>query len=170
MPTQSNVARIQAETSAAAQSAMQNAIEFWRSKGIRVAGLVEETHGLPDRVCNAGILRDVVTGSTYSIYLDMPEAGRTCHIDASGAERACAAILAQIDACNLLVLSKFGKLEAAGGGLFTAFASAVDAGTPLLTTVSAKHLPAWNAFAPGATTLPPEMAALQHWWTAVSRH
>ncbi len=149
---------------------MQHAIELWRSKGIRVAGLVEETHGLPDRVCSAGLLRDVVTGETYSIHLETLPAGKTCHIDSDGAERACAAILAQIEACDVLVLSKFGKLEEAGGGLFPAFASAVDAGIPVLTTVSSKHLAAWDAFVPDAAVLPADMAALQDWWAAVGRH
>lgn len=149
---------------------MQEAIALWRAEGIRVAGLVEETHGLPDRVCNAGVLRDVVTGSTFSIYLDALPAGKTCHIDSLGAERACAAILAQIETCELLILSKFGKLEAAGGGLFPAFAAAVEAGKPVLTTVSAKHLAAFDAFVPDALTLPADMAALQDWWTALGRH
>jgi hypothetical protein len=136
---------------------------------VHVVGLVEEPHGLPDRVCNAGILRDVVTGSTYSIYLEKPPRDKTCHIDPSGAARACKTVLDQMDACDLLVLSKFGKLEASGNGLFPAFAAAVESETPVLTTVSGKHLPAWRAFAPDAATLSADMAALQKWWATVER-
>lgn len=165
--TEKNIARIRTQNSTAAQALLKGAVEFWRSQGIRLVGLIEETHGLPGRPCNAGILRDIVTGVPYSIYLDEPRPDKTCHIDPSGAGRACAAVLSQMDNCDLLVLSKFGKLEAAGDGLFLAFAAAIDTGTPILTTVSSRHLPAWNAFAPKATTLAAELDALQDWWAAV---
>jgi hypothetical protein len=167
-PTRSNIARIRAPSSAAAQALMKDAIALWESKGLHVAGLVEETHGLPDRVCNAGILRDIVTGSTYSIYLETPPSGKTCHIDPRGAERACTAVLERIGKSDLVVLSKFGKLEASRGGLFRAFAAAIEAGMPVLTTVSGKHLSAWREFAPNAVTLPADIAALEGWYTAVS--
>ncbi len=143
---------------------MKDAIALWQSSGLRVVGLIEETHGLPDRMCNAGILRDIVTGATYSIYLETPPAGKTCHIDPSGAARACSAVLDQMRTCDLLVLSKFGKLEASGLGLFRAFAAAADARTPVLTTVSGKHLTAWRAFAPNAAILAANLTALQNWW------
>jgi hypothetical protein len=165
MAPRSNMARIRAESSAAVQALLKDAVALWQAEGVRVAGLLEETHGLPDRVCNAGVLRDIVTGATYSIYLDMLPAGKVCHIDASGAERACAAVLDRMRGCDLLLLSKFGKLEAGGGGLFPAFAAAAEAGMSLLTTVSGKHLSAWNAFAPDAGVLPANMAALQDWWS-----
>jgi hypothetical protein len=42
--------------------------------------------------------------------------------------------------CELVVLSKFGKLEAAGEGLAPAFKAALDARLPLLTSVS----PLWK--------------------------
>ena len=165
--TESSVARIRVQSSTAGQGLLMAAVESWRSQGARLVGLIEETHGLPGRTCNAGSLRDFVTGVSYSIYLDEPQPGKTCHIDASGAGRACAAVLHQMDKCDLVVLSKFGKLEASGDGLFRAFVAAVDTGTPILTTVSSKHLQAWNAFMPTAAALPAKLEALQDWWTAV---
>jgi hypothetical protein len=160
--TRSKIARIRSQ-SAATQKLLKEAVAIWQSKGLRVAGLIEETHGLPDRVCNAGVLRDIVTGKAYSIYRDTLPPGKTCHIDATGAERACTSVLDQIGGCNLLVLSKFGKLEASGSGLFPAFAAALKAGVPLLTTVSPKHLSAWQSFAPGAAALPADIAVLRVW-------
>lgn len=165
----SKAARIRASRSSLAQVLLKKVVAQWQSTGLSIAGLIEESHGLSDRVCNAGLLRDVVSGEAYSIYLDELPPGKICHIDASGAERACAAVLAGIEDCDLLVLSKFGKLEAAGGGLFPAFVAANEAGKPVLTTVSEKHLPAWKAFVPDAAVLQAEMSALQDWWTAVQR-
>ena len=168
MPSrESSVARIRVRHSTAGQTLLKEAVEFWQSRGTRLVELIEETHSLPDRPCSAGILRDIVTGLPYSIQLDEPQPDKTCHIDPSGAGRACAAVLSQMNKCDLVVLSKFGKLEASGDGLFRAFMAAIDAGTPILTTVSPRHLPAWNAFAPKATTLAAEMDALQDWWVAV---
>ncbi|MBS0399033.1 MAG: DUF2478 domain-containing protein, partial [Proteobacteria bacterium] len=83
--------------------------------------------------------------------------------DASGIEAACAELLGQLTKCDVVVLSKFGKLEAARSGLVTAFQAVIDAGTPLLTSVSNKHREAWKAFAPAAIELPAEAAALQRW-------
>lgn len=165
----SKAASILASRSSLAKALLKEIVAQWQPTGLSIVGLIEESHGLSDRVCNAGILRDVVSGEAYSIYLDELHPGKICHIDASGAERACAAVLAAIDGCDLLVLSKFGKLEAAGGGLFPAFVAANESGKPVLTTVSAKHLPAWNAFMPDAAVLPTEIGALQDWWAVVRR-
>lgn len=166
-----NIARIRAPRCATAQALMKGAIALWQSSGFRIVGMIEETHGMRHRVCNAGILRDIATGSTYFIYRESPLAGKKCRIDPSGAALACAAVLEQLSTCDLLVLSKFGKLEASGLGFFRAFAAAADSGTPVLTTVAGKNLAAWQAFAPNAailgTILGTDLADLQSWWNEV---
>ena len=44
----------------------------------------------------------------------------------------------------------------------------VEAGVPVLTSVSPKHNAAWAAFAaPLYTMLPADMATLERWWQAV---
>src|SRR3546814_2287181 len=89
----------------------------------------------------------------YSIQLDTPPAGTACHLDAAGLGDACTGLLAQIAAADVVVVSKFGKLEAMRQGLWPAFAAAVAIGKPLLTTVSHRHVGAWTAFAPAAAWL-----------------
>lgn len=162
--TDAHIARVDGADSATVQDLFVEAIARWRSAGVQVAGLVEETHGLADRTCNAGILRDVVSGRSYSIYLEIPPRDRTCHIDAKGAEMAGAAVLEGIATCDVVVLSKFGKLEAGHAGLIGAFQTAVAARKPIITTVSEKHRAAWQAFAPHASVLPPTVDAIEHWW------
>ena len=68
---------------------------------------------------------------------------------------------------DLVVLSKFGKLEAAGGGLFPVFASARALGRPVLTTVSERHRAAFEAFAPDAVPLAAEVEAASAWCRSV---
>jgi nucleoside-triphosphatase THEP1 len=144
------------------------AIAKWRAAGLKVVGLVAETHGLPDRTCRAGFLRDVVSGKTFSIFLETPPSHTSCHLDAAGVETACQEILKQIPESDLVVLSKFGKLEADRGGLARAFDAAIAAGKPVLTTVSEKHRDAWRDFAADAIDLPPEQTALDQWRNAIN--
>jgi hypothetical protein len=159
-------AALEGASSAIAQALLADLAARLRGSGIRVVGLVAETHGLPDRTCTAGFLRDVASGARHSIYLDPPPHGTSCHVDAAGAGKAAAALIPQIPASDLVVLSKFGKLEAAGGGLMPAFATAVAARKPILTTVSPLQHAAWRAFAPGAAALPATTRALADWWGA----
>jgi hypothetical protein len=110
-------------------------------------------------------LRDIGTGDRFAIYLETPPADTSCHLNAKGVEAACASVIDQIASSDLIVLSKFGKLEAMGRGLFPAFEAAIAAGTPIPTTVSDKHRDAWEAFAPDAAYLEASRSALADWWS-----
>ena len=71
------------------------------------------------------------------------------------------------DAPRLLIVNKFGKIEADGGGLRGAIAEAVDLGIPVLVGVPARNLDRWRAFAgPLAVELPAEPAAITGWLEA----
>jgi nucleoside-triphosphatase THEP1 len=135
----------------------------WQSDGLRVAGLVAEPHALPDRSCTAGILRNVASGEPFAMYLETAPAGTSCHLDADHVEAACTSILDQLRDADIVVLSKFGKLEAQGKGLWPAFRASLEAGKPVLTSVSAKHRDAWQAFAPEADLVDADEAALSAW-------
>lgn len=139
-----------------------------QASGVSVIGVTEEMHGLPDRSCSAGVLRNVRSGERFSIYLETQPAHTSCHLDANGVEAACAQVLADLQGCRLVVLSKFGKLEAAHGGLFPVFEAAIAAGTPVLTTVSSKHREAWESFAPNADYIDANPANVREWWRSVA--
>jgi hypothetical protein len=70
--------------SAATQTLLAEMVADWRAKGASVAGVTAETHGLPDRVCGAGFLRDIASGTPYRIYADAaPGSHAACHLDAA---------------------------------------------------------------------------------------
>jgi hypothetical protein len=138
----------------------------WRDGGAKVVGLIGEAHALPDRTCTAGLLRDIATGKSFLMYLETPPAHTTCHLDGEGVASACATLLDQIADSDLVVLSKFGKLEAQGGGLAAAFQAAIAAGVPVLTTVSEKHREAWGQFAPDAVKMRADTQVIEEWWQA----
>lgn len=169
-PAANQIAAIVGADSTTTQALLNAIVATWRSSGIKVSGVIAETHGIPDRTCGAGILRDIVSGKPYQIYLEAAPSNTSCHLDASGVEAASAGLLAQMSASDVIVLSKFGKLEAMHQGLASAFAAAMAAGKPVLTSVSPKHRDAWQAFAPQATILAADATALQAWWRSVNLH
>ena len=163
------VAVIGGMESSALQAVLVSFAAQCRAQGMRVAGVVAEAHGLPDRTCSAGILRSLASGEGFPIYLGEAPAGTSCHLDSRGVDAACASVLDQLQASDLVILSKFGKLEAMQGGLYPAFEAAVAAGKPVVTSVSAKHETAWHLFAPAAASVDAKREALTHWWLSLKR-
>jgi nucleoside-triphosphatase THEP1 len=161
------IAAVRGADSARVQALFQHMVECWRASGIRIAGLIERPHGLADRRCNAGVLHDITSGRPYSIFRESVPRSDACHIDVAGVETASKAVQTQIAACDLVILSKFGKLEAAKHGLIRAFEAAIALGKPVLTTVSDHHLAAWHEFAPDASALDANPDDLEKWWTLI---
>jgi hypothetical protein len=142
--------------------------ERWQPEA-RVAGAIAEDHGLPDRACSAGYLRSLGDGARYPIFTDLGPGSQACHLAGDGAVLAAAAVRRDVEAgCDLVILSKFGKLEAGGGGLRDAFAAAIEAGVPVLTTVARSQAAAWESFAaPLFTPVAADAAAIEAWWRSV---
>jgi nucleoside-triphosphatase THEP1 len=161
------IAAVTGAASPSLQALFQHMVESWRASGVQVVGLIEQTHGLPSRTCNAGILHDIASGSPYAIFLESAPQSSACQIDVVGAETASKALLPQIQMSDLVVLSKFGKLEAARRGLIGAFEAAIKLRKPILTTVSDRHLRAWREFAPAASELEPSPRAIADWWASM---
>ena len=139
------------------------------SPALRVVAVVAESHGFADRRCSAGYLRRIGSGERFAIFEDLGPGSTACHLDASGATAAAEAVREDmIVGCDLALLSKFGRLEAAGKGLRSAFTAAVEAHVPLLTSVSPAVAKAWENFAgTGFITLPADDAAIDVWVNAV---
>lgn len=146
------------------QALLAEAVGGWKAAGLRVVGNLAETHGLPNVACSAGFLRDIGSGQAYSMFLEVPPSGTSCHLDATGVEGACTAVLGQIAGSEVVVLSKFGKLEAQGGGLLPAFVAAMAARKPILTTVSDRHAAAFHQFVPDAARIQADGSAIRSWW------
>jgi nucleoside-triphosphatase THEP1 len=147
------------------QALLAAAVSGWRAAGVRVAGVLAENND--EGVCSAGYLRDIASGRRFSVQLDAPPPGKTCHLDVAGMDDACAGLLGQIGSADAVVISKFGKMEAMRQGLWATFEAALAAGKPLLTTVSSRHVEAWMRFAPHAVWLDADAAPIDRWWHAV---
>ena len=134
--------------------------------GVRTVGVVEDEAPPAESDCNAGELLSLSDGRRFPIMQDLGPAAVGCRLDSEGVVSACEAVLQGIDAgCDLVVLSKFGKVEASRSGLAPAFGRAIEAGLPVLTSVAPKLADAWEGFAaPFYVILPPELGAIEAWW------
>lgn len=149
------------------QALLRNAVAAWRQAGLCVVGvLAEDNQG--DGICSAGLVRDIASGQAFSIELESPPGGTSCHLDASGLEHASACLQPQIAGADVVILSKFGKLESTQAGLWPVFQAALMAGKPLLTTVSPKHVESWNGFAPSAIRLGANPESIGAWWSTIT--
>ncbi|CAH1696169.1 conserved hypothetical protein [Hyphomicrobiales bacterium] len=162
------IAVVKGSPSSVIQNLLRELAERWQSD-IRIAGVVEEPHGLADRKCNAGYLRSIASGTLYPIFQDLGRGAEACHLEGAGAISATEAIEQDIAAgCDLVMLSKFGKLEASREGLSGAFAAAIDAGLPVLTSVSPAFEQAWEKFAaPLFHVLPADPNEIDAWRRAI---
>jgi hypothetical protein len=137
----------------------------WRPA--RIAGVIERG----DREagdCGSAILHDIGGGRTYRVFQDLGAGSSACALDPGGIVDACAAVCRDIAAgCGLVILSKFGKLEAESrSGLLAAFGAAMAAGIPVLTTVSSRNQARWNAFAgPYYELIGPSLDEIEAWFS-----
>ncbi len=128
----------------------------------------------PDAVgCGPGALmklRDVATGEVIPLCQDLGPGASSCCLDSSAlagaAHRLRSAASRQSD---ILFFSKFGKQEAAGGGMRAELAYAISEGRTVLTAVKRSLLPAWNSFTGGqGTLLDHRHWVVRDWWLDIS--
>lgn len=170
MDTPGNRIAVVRGASSEVQEVFRTLVERWRP-AVRLAGLIAEPHGLPDRACSAGFLRHLTSDERFSIFHDLGPGATACHLDGVGALTAADAVRRDIAAgCDLVLLSKFGKLEADGKGLFGAFTATLDAHIPLLTSISPACQPQWEKLAGKSyTVLPADPDRIAAWWRAVRK-
>jgi len=132
------------------------------AQGVKVRGLIQRHH--PDLH-----LVDVESGQTYAITQDLGTESESCRLDPSGiAEASVVLRRALAEAAVLVVVNRFGKLEAAGGGLSAEMLAVMAEGVPLLTCLGPDQLESWQVFTGGAgLVLPADQAAVRSWWDSL---
>lgn len=158
-------------SSAETQALLARLARLWRVSGLRVAGAIQETAPLAPGGRPVKALRDLATGARHPILQELGPGSSACCVDPRGLAAACAAIeTAARQGCDVIVISKFGKLEAARGGLLDAFAAAIDMEIPVVTSVSSSSLDAWTRFAsPLAAFIAPDVEAIERWRARLAR-
>ncbi|MFO1083022.1 MAG: DUF2478 domain-containing protein [Reyranellaceae bacterium] len=142
------------------------AIEPLRAAGLQLAGALQvEPVAAGHHPCDM-LLEDLASGEIHAIAEHRGREARGCRLDVGLLTEIGEAVLQSLhnDAPRLLVVNKFGKIEADGGGLRQAVAEAVDLGIPVLVGVPARNLDRWRAFAGSlAVELPATVGAMADW-------
>jgi hypothetical protein len=136
-----------------------------RAEHIRLGGALQENAPGDTGRCSAMTLVDLASRGRFRISQDLGSQAEGCRLDAQGiAEFVALLDRAPDEDVELMILNRFGRAEAEGGGLRSAFARAMEAGIPVLTAVRAPYTEAWSQFHGHlATDLPADMDAVLAW-------
>lgn len=147
--------------------AIARAIEPLRERGIALAGAIQrDPADRPGRHPCDLLLENLATGEVTPIAEHRGKEARGCRLDVgilTGIAEAVARSLRE-DEPRLLIVNKFGKIEADGGGLREVIADALHLGIPVLVGVPMRNLDSWRAFAGSLSVeLPADAAAISGW-------
>lgn len=121
-----------------------------RGDGVAVAGLVQLNTFVRDRAKCDMAVEELYSRTIFQLSEDRGPAAKGCRLDHTRLTEA-AGLLNEALGKNidLVVLNKFGKVEAEGGGLRDALGRAVALGLPLMVGVPYRNLDQWRNFAGG---------------------
>jgi nucleoside-triphosphatase THEP1 len=117
--------------------------------GLHVAGLLQvETSRAQASRCDMELL-DAATGRRWNISENRGPHARGCRLDQCVLADALGDLAAQIERQRpaLLILNKFGKVEAAGRGLRDILVRAIQLEVPVLIGVPKRNIDSWHVFA-----------------------
>lgn len=119
-----------------------------RDAGLTIAGLVQLNSFVRDpQTCDMDI-EELYSGAVVRLSEDRGKEARGCRLDRAKLATADALLAkALCEPLDLLILNKFGKTEAEGGGLRDVLARAVVSGLPLIVGVPFRNLDQWRSFA-----------------------
>ncbi|HEY0330014.1 MAG TPA: DUF2478 domain-containing protein [Rhodopseudomonas sp.] len=138
--------------------------------GTKVGGIVQRnTKDDTGKIRGMRVI-DLMTGRGIGISQALGSGSGACKLDSAGLAEASRAVQNAVDAdLSLIIVNKFSKQEAAGRGLRSEIADAIQTGRPVLTAVPASCLEAWTEFTGDrGTTLFCSRAVVEDWWREVS--
>lgn len=116
--------------------------------GLRLGGALERPGPAKGegRPCDMA-LEDLASGRKIQISEDRGVFARGCRLDHDALTRVCALVLSSLPSRDLVLLNKFGKTEAEGGGFRCVISDALALEIPLIIGAPRHNLAAWRAFA-----------------------
>jgi hypothetical protein len=132
------------------QSTFERIVADCRRRGLRVAGVLQHP------VCSEAAghcdvaLEELTTGLRTDLFEDRGPGASGCRLDEAALAEVNGQVARSLDADpDLLILNKFGKVEAEGRGLLDLVAMAVERGIPVMIGVPIRNLEPWRDFAGG---------------------
>ncbi len=117
--------------------------------GARCAGFIQRDEPPPaGRVKCDMVLECLATGDRLKISEDRGPLARGCRLDADALSQSIVSTMAAIQGRpDVLVINKFGKTEAEGGGFRPLIGDALELGIPVLIAVPWRNIESWRLFA-----------------------
>jgi hypothetical protein len=136
-----------------------------RADHVSLGGTLQENTGGGEVLCSAMTLIDLASQRRVKISQDLGAQSEACRLDAQGLSEIGALLDRTLDQkIELLVLNRFGTVEAEGAGLRSAFVRAIDAGIPVLTAIRPPYIEAWVEFHGGlAVGFAPDLDRVLAW-------
>jgi nucleoside-triphosphatase THEP1 len=121
-----------------------------RDSGVKVAGIVQNNEFNPSREkCDMDV-EELASGELLRVSEDRGKEARGCRLNHSALTQAAALLSRALqNDPAIIVVNKFGKLEAEGRGVRGALAEAVELGIPVLVGVPSRNIEHWRLFAGG---------------------
>ncbi|QBH18943.1 DUF2478 domain-containing protein [Alcaligenes faecalis] len=140
-------------------------IQALRAQHYRVYGLVQGP-AIQKGDHSLRTVQDLDKGTLYPITQNLGTESSACRLDIGALLHASEVLRQALDShADLVIVNRFGIMEADGQGFNDEILALIDKGYPVLTVVSHTHLPAWRAFTGGlAVELEPEHQALWNWF------
>ncbi|MCW5694242.1 MAG: DUF2478 domain-containing protein [Pseudolabrys sp.] len=139
-----------------------------RDGGVTVAGLVQINTDVPGRTKCDMAVEELYTRTKFQLSEDRGPAARGCRLDHSRLSDAAGLLIDVLDReLDLIVLNKFGKVEAEGGGLRDLIGHAALLDIPLIVGVPYRNLDQWRYFVDGlADECEVSEGAIEQWLAA----
>lgn len=149
--------------------AIAQAIDPLRDSNLPLAGALQVEPAARGRHPCDMLLEDLASGQVHAIAEDRGSQAQGCRLDVGLLTEIGEAVLSSVrnNAPRLLVVNKFGRIEADGGGLRDAIGEAVARNIPVVIGVPMRNLDQWRAFAgPHAVELRADARAIAQWLAA----
>lgn len=139
--------------------------EAQRRRGRKVRGLLMTYPEGDAAACMAPmVLVDIASREPYRVSQALGSGSASCRADTQGFARASEVLRAALaERPDLVIVNRFGSLEAEGGGFAAELLDLMAGGVPLLTAVASRHREAWQRFTGGATLLPAQADVVEDW-------
>lgn len=119
-----------------------------RDAGVNVGGLVQRNSFVRDKTKCDMEIEEILSGEVLQISEYRGQHAKGCRLDRAMLAKAATLLVRAVEAKpRILVLNKFGKVEAEGGGARDAISAAVQTGIPLIVGVPFRNIDQWRVFA-----------------------
>jgi len=166
-----NIAYTMANRRGGTDLLLQEVAQFALKRGLRACGIVQiNTECEADGPCDMDV-QVLPGGPVIRISQSLGRGAQGCRLDSQALEDAAGQVAASLEkGADLLIINKFGRSEAEGGGMRDVIAQAIANDVPVLVGLNAVNEAAFEEFSGGlAHKLPSEPEPVRNWLQTVSQ-